>query len=207
MPPVAAGVVHQAAQGKVGARGVEQRQRHRVGAFPFIQAVGDAVGSGGQVGAGEHSRQLRGGHAGATQLVAALHHVGIGDVLLADADLHPHGEVIHQRAQLLQQVFAEGLGLGDGHRVGTGHLDLGVGAGGGRHLTLAQIDHPQFRVAEQAALLGVGHRALLQVALERLVQGAGGSLVQHGQLIDGLFGGLGDEELVTSRKTHGGHPV
>ncbi|MCY1407675.1 hypothetical protein D9M71_229820 [compost metagenome] len=205
--PVAAGVVHQAAQGEIHPRGVEQRQRHGVGVLPLVQAVGDAVGGGGQVGAGEHPRQLGGGHAGTGQFVALLDHVGIGDVLLAGADLHPHGEVLHQRPQLLQQVFAEGRRLGDGHAVVARHLHLGEGAGGRGHLALAEVGQTQQRIAEQRALPGIGRRALLQVALERLAQGTGGSLMQCGQLIDGLFGGLGDEELVASRESHGWHPV
>ncbi|MCY1433257.1 hypothetical protein D9M71_492800 [compost metagenome] len=207
MAPVAAGVVHQAAQGEVDPRGVEQRQRHRVGVLPLVQAVGDAVGSGRQIGAGEHSRELGGGHAGTGQLVTMLDHVGIGDVLFAGADFHPYGEVLHQRPQLLQQVFAEGCGLGNGDGVGAWHLDLGVGAGGRGHFALAQVGHAQQRVAEHGALGGVRHHALLEVMPQRLAQGASSALVQLRQAIDRRFGGLCDDEFVVDEGIHDWLPV
>jgi hypothetical protein len=188
MAPVAAGVVHQAAQREVDARRVEQRQRQRIGVFPVVQAIGDVVGGGRQVGAGEHPRQLRGGDAAAGQFVALLDHVGVRDVLLADADFHGHGEVVHQWAQLLQQVATERGGLGDGDAVGAGHLDLGVGAGGLRDFALAEVGQAQFRVTKQRTLFGVRFGAVLEVALEGLAQGAGGTFVQGRQTVDGLFG-------------------
>ncbi len=117
MAPVAAGVVHQSAQGEVHPRGVEQGQRQRVGVFPIVQAIGDAIGRGRQIRTREHSRQHRRRDAGAGQFIALLDHVRVRNVLLTDADFHGHGEVVHQRNELFQQVFAEGTGMGDGDAV------------------------------------------------------------------------------------------
>ncbi|MCY1376229.1 hypothetical protein D9M69_637050 [compost metagenome] len=102
---------------------------------------------------------------------------------------------MHQRLQLLQQVVAERLGVGDGDAVGTGHLDLGIGAHGGRHLALAQIGQAQLRVVELAQLRGIGLDAFLDIALERPPQGSSGLPMQVGQAIHGLFGSSGDDEV------------
>ncbi|MNJ44061.1 hypothetical protein D3C77_390940 [compost metagenome] len=83
-----------------------------------------------------------------------------------------------------------------GHRdaVSARQLNLGVGAGGGRHLTMILVGQAQFRVAEQGALFGIRLGAVLEIALERLAQGRGGLLVQGRQTIDGLLGGFYDNE-------------
>ncbi len=139
MTPVAAGVMHQAAQGKIHPRRVEQGQRQRMGVFPVVQAVGNAIGGGRQIGAWEHSRQHGSGHAGTGQLIALLDHVRIRNVLLADPDFDGHGEVVHQRDQLFQQVLSERRRMGDGNAVGARQLHLGVGAGGLRDFALAMV--------------------------------------------------------------------
>ena len=95
--PVTAGVMHQPAQGEIHPRAVEQGQRVRVGVFPVVQAIGNIIGRGGQIGAGEYPRQLRGRHAAASELVALFDDIGIGNVAGADADFHLHAEVMHQR--------------------------------------------------------------------------------------------------------------
>ncbi|MNT22649.1 hypothetical protein D3C72_1580410 [compost metagenome] len=163
--------------------------------LPVVQAIGSAVVGGGQVGAGEHPRQFGGGNPRAGQFIAVLDHIGIRNILLAGAHLDPHGEVVHQRLQLLQQVVAERLGVGDGDAVGAGHLDLGIGAHGGRRLALALIGQTQFRVVELTQLLGVRLDAFLDIALERPTQGAGGLPMEGGQAIHGLFGSSGDDEV------------
>ncbi|MNZ28392.1 hypothetical protein D3C78_456200 [compost metagenome] len=206
MAPVTAGVMHQAAQGEVHPRGIEQRQGQRIGVFPFIEAVGDAVGGGGQIGAREHPGQLGGGHPGTGQFVAVLHHIGIGNVLPAGAHFNLHGEVMHQRPQLLQQVGAESVRVGDGDTVVARHLDLGIGAGGGRHLALAPVGDAQQRVAEQRALCGVRLDAFLDVALQRQAEGTGGLLVQFGESIDGFLSGFGNHKI-SRFEAHERHPV
>ena len=95
MAPVTAGVVLDALEREVGARCVEQCQRQWVDVLPVVQTIGGAVGGGGQIGAGEYPCQLGGGHTTAGQLIAALDHVRVGNVLLAAADFHTQGEVVH----------------------------------------------------------------------------------------------------------------
>lgn len=113
---------------------------------------------------------------------------------MADADFHGHGEVVHQRHQLFQQVFAERLGVGDGDAVGAWQLHLGVRAGGLRDFALAQVGQTQFGITKQCALRSVRLDAILEVTLERRVQRSGGPLVQLGQTVHGLFGGLNDNK-------------
>src|SRR5471030_37343 len=120
MAPVATGVMHKPPQGKVHTCGVEQGQRQRIGIGPVVQAVSDTIGGGRQVGTREYTGQGRSGYAGTGQFIALLDHIGIRDVLLADAHVHLDGEVIHQRHELFKQVFAEGRGMGHGHAVGAG---------------------------------------------------------------------------------------
>ena len=195
MAPVAAGVMHQPAQGEIRTRGVEQRQRQRVGPLPVDQAVGDTISGGGQVGAGKHPRQLGSGHARAGQLIALLHHVGIGNGLLADADFQPHVEFAGQRAQLLQQIAAKGLGMGNGRAVGARHLDLGPGAHAGRRRIAAGPGQAQFGIAEQPQLFCRRPGAVPQILFQGTAQGAYRLIVQGGQLVDGVFGGLYNDEL------------
>ncbi|MNC31063.1 hypothetical protein D3C75_793710 [compost metagenome] len=196
MAPVAAGVVHQAAQREVDPRGIEQRQWHDFSTVPVVQAISDVVGGRRQVGAGEHSRQLRSGNAATGQLVALVDHIGIRDVLLADADFYRNSVVMHQRAQLLQQVATERSGLGDGDAVGAGNLDLGIGAGGGGDFAMAVVGQAQCRVAEQVALIGIGLGTVLQVTLQGLTKGTCGLFMQGRQTVDGLFGGINDYKSV-----------
>ncbi|MNH12621.1 hypothetical protein D3C79_721670 [compost metagenome] len=194
MAPVAAGVVHQAAQGEVHPRRIEQCQRQRINVSPVIQTIGDAISGGRQIGARENPCQRRCGNAGTRQLITLFDHIGIGDVLLTDADFDSDGKVAHQRLKLLQQIATESAGMGDGDTVGARQLNLGVGAGNRRHLTMVLIGQTQFRVTKQRALFASGFGAVLEVALERQAQGRSGLLVQAGQTIDSLLGGFYDNE-------------
>ncbi|MNZ98240.1 hypothetical protein D3C78_1175170 [compost metagenome] len=123
-----------------------------------------------------------------------LDHVRVRNVLRADAHFHRHGEVVHQGFQLLQQVLAERGRVGDGDTVGPGQLHLGVGTRGLRDFALAMVGQTQFRVTKQCTLLGIGFDAILEVALERLVQRRSGSLVQSGKTVHGLFSGFDDNK-------------
>ncbi len=192
--PIAAGVVHQPAQREIHPRAIEQCQRIGIGVLPVVEPVGDIVGSGGQVGAGEYPRQLGGGHAGAGQLVALLDDVRIRDVAVAHADLNGDVEVLDQRFQLIEQIGAERRRMGHGDAVHAGRLDLGVGTGRGRHFAVALVGQAQLRVAEQVALRGAGLGAAGDVAFERLVERRCGLRVQLGQLVDRLLSAGGDGE-------------
>ncbi|MNZ88609.1 hypothetical protein D3C78_1075040 [compost metagenome] len=203
VPPVAAGVMHQPAQGKIHPGGIEQGQRQWIGVFPIVQTVGNAIGRRRQVGTREHPRQHGGGDTGTGQLIALLDHIRIRDVLLADTDFHGHGEVVHQRNELFQQVFTESRRMGDGDAVGARQLNLGVCASGLRDFALAVVGQAQFGIAEHRALFGIGLDAILEVALERLAQRGGCTIVQECKPIHGLLGGLNDNKSFG----HDQHPV
>jgi hypothetical protein len=65
-------------------------------------------------GVGKDSARSAAVMAPAGQLVAALEHVRVRDLLPADADLDGDVVIAHQIAELLQQVVLVGGGLGDG---------------------------------------------------------------------------------------------
>ncbi|MNX94904.1 hypothetical protein D3C86_1271520 [compost metagenome] len=203
MPPVAAGVMHQSAQGEIHPRGIEQRQGQRIGVFPIVQTVGNAVGRRRQVGTREHPRQHGGSDTGTRQLIALLDHIRIRDVLLADTDFHRHGEVVHQRNQLFQQVFTESRRMGDGDTVGARQLDLGIGTRGLRDFALAVIGQTQFGITKHCTLFGVRFDSILEVTLERLGQRSGCTIVQERKPVHGLLGGLNDNKSFG----HDQHPV
>ncbi len=199
--PVAAGVVDDAAQREIGAGGVEQRQRQRIDALPVIVAVGDVIVGRGEIGAGEDPCQLGGGHATAGQFVALLHHIGIGDVLATATDLDLEVVVAHQGFELLQQIAAEGRRMGHGGHIGARQLDLGVGAGGGRRHAGRAVADADLGIAEQLALGGAGLDAILEIALERGIQGLGSLQVQRRETVDRLAGRGNRGEILG----YGGH--
>ena len=45
-------------------------------------------------------------------------------------------------------------------------------------------------------LAGIRADALLEVAFERMAQRTGGFLMQGGEAVDGLFGGMGNDEII-----------
>ena len=61
----------------------------------------------------------------ARQLVAALEHVRIGDLLAAHADLDGRAVIAARVVELLEQVASEGGRLGDGGGVDAGPLEFG----------------------------------------------------------------------------------
>ncbi|MNP51122.1 hypothetical protein D3C76_1454210 [compost metagenome] len=85
--------------------------------------------------------------------------------------------------------------MGDGDAVVARHLDLGIGAGGGRHLSLAAVGDAQQRIAEQRTLLRIRFDAFLDVALQRQAEGTGGLLVQFGESIDGFLSGFSNHKI------------
>ena len=137
------------------------------------------------------------------QFIALLDHIRIRNILLADADFDGHGEVVHQRHQLFQQVFAERRRVGDGDAVGARQLHLGISPGGLRNFAMAEVGQAQFGIAKQRSLLSIRLDPVLEVTLERLAQRRGGPLMQSSKPIHGLLGGLNDNKSFG----HGKHPV
>ncbi|MNN35217.1 hypothetical protein D3C81_1490630 [compost metagenome] len=56
------------------------------------------------------------------------------------------------------------------------------------------VGQTQFGITKQSTLRSVGFDAILEVTLERRVQRSGGPLMQLGQTVHGLFGGLNDNK-------------
>ena len=79
------------------------------------------------------AREFGRGDAAAPQLVAALEHVRIGDLLRAEPHLHLGGEFGDERAKLFEQIVAKIFGLRDCRRIDAGRREFGEGArvGGG----------------------------------------------------------------------------
>ena len=120
--PVGAGVVHQAAQRVIDAHGVEQRERALGVGRLSNSAVGDLVADHREQRRREIAGEVGGGGAAAPEVVAGLEHVGIGDLLGADADLDLGAVIRRPAAAAAQQIGAEIGGLG--HR---GGIDAGRG--------------------------------------------------------------------------------
>ena len=92
------------AQRIIDPRRVEQRERPLDAGADVERAVGDLVADHGERGRGEIARELGGGGAAAAEFVAALEHVGVGDLLRADADLDRRAEFLDQRLELFEQI-------------------------------------------------------------------------------------------------------
>ena len=92
------------------------------------------------------------------------------------------------RPELVEQVAAKGVRMGDGDTVGAWAFHLGVGAGAARHLALAGVGQAQQGVTKLAALGLARPLAGFQVVPEGLGQGRAGLGVQRGQAINRLGG-------------------
>ena len=79
-------------------------------------------------GVGKVARQLGHREIAVDELVAFLGDEGIGNLLRAGPDLDAGAEFLGQRAQLLEQVLAEEVGLRHRRRVKAGRLELRPGA-------------------------------------------------------------------------------
>ena len=86
--PIAARVVHEAAQRVVDAGGVEQRQRAWLALAMLPLPIRDLVAHGGELRRRKMAGEIGRGDAGARNLVGALEHIGVGDLLVADGDLN-----------------------------------------------------------------------------------------------------------------------
>ena len=99
------------------------------------------------------ARDFRRGDAAASEFVAALEHVGIGDLLRRRPDLDLGAIFGDQRLELLEQIGAKILGLRHRRRIDAGRGEFGEGARVGRRRALGAIGHAQARITEARALL------------------------------------------------------
>jgi hypothetical protein len=93
-----------------------------------------------------------------SEFVAAIEHIRIRHLLLADAD--PDGGAVFRDEwpQPLQQITAEETRLGDGGGVYAGGLKLAPGSTGRRNRPAWPPLQPKFRIAEALPLIGVRWR-------------------------------------------------
>jgi hypothetical protein len=186
--PVAAGVVHEAMQGKIDAHGVEQRQRPRSALRHRPLAVRDLVADEPQERRREITGQLDRGHAPLGDLLDALQHEGIGNLLVAQPDLDLGAVLLHQRYELLEQIAAEVPRMRHRRFVDAGLLEFGeraAGAGGGADLV---ADHAQQRIAEGGALLERRGRAGCEIKVERAGERRAGLGINRLETIDRRLG-------------------
>ncbi len=79
--PVRTRIMHEAAQGIIHPRSVEEREGPLVATANFVLAVGDFVADNGERGRGEMARKFRSADAAAPEFVAALERIGVSDFL------------------------------------------------------------------------------------------------------------------------------
>ena len=121
--------MHEAAQRVVDPHRVEERQRPRLAArrSPRCRRRSRRRRRRGAASGNARARSAAVTRA-AAELVAALEHVGVGDLLAAHPDLDGRAVVAHEVVELLEQVAAEEGRLGDGGGVDARPLELGEGA-------------------------------------------------------------------------------
>ena len=146
--------MHEPAQRIVDPRRVEQRQRPLGAGADFEHAVGDLVADHRERGRGKMAREFGGGDAAATEFVAGLEHVGVGDFLSAEPDFHLGAELARERLELLEQIGAEVLGMRHRRRIDAGRREFGEGARVRGRRAVGAIGHAQARIAETRAHLG-----------------------------------------------------
>jgi hypothetical protein len=174
-----AGVVLQAGQREVGAQAVEQGQRPVLLHGRVPDPVGDLVADEGQVRGREEAGDVLAADVGLVQVDAGVQHVGIGDLLAGPVDLDLHLEVVHQQGQLLDQIVAELIGLGDRGGVDAGPADPGVRARQLGRQGLGIVDQPQLGIGERAVepRLRVGPGPMFEIGAKRGPQGVDGAFI------------------------------
>ena len=186
--PVAAGIMHEAAQGIIDPRRVEERQGPRLVLLEHPGAVGDLVADLGEKRRREMLGEFRCGMGAAAELVAPFEHVRIRDLLVADADRHGRPVIAHQVIQLLEQIGPIEGRLGDGRRIGPWPLELGIGPLLHRRQGGRAIIETQFRIAEAGSFEGRRSGAGGEEMLERLALRLDGAVMERDEPLDGFLG-------------------
>ena len=185
-PPVGTGVVDEAAERIVDARRIEQGERPLGAEVEF--AVGGFVADRRQRRDGKETRQLRGVGAAAGQFVAAFDHVRVGDLRRADADLHDGAVFADQRLELLEQVGAKLLRLGDRGRIDAGLAEFCERPRAREGRAVGGVSQAELGIAEQGARRRRRRLAFLEEALDRAAQGLRRVVVEAGETVDSLVG-------------------
>ena len=184
--PVAPRVVHQPLQRIVDAHRIEQSERARLALAEIPGAVGDLVAHRGELRCGEVPGEIGHVHRRARQLLGAVEHIGVGNALAARLHLDPGAELGGERLELLGEVGAELVRMGNGRLIGAEPLQPPEGSPvGGQRTGCVVVDHPQQRVAERGQGLLRRPLARLEVAAEGDDKpGTGGRIVPL-QLVQG----------------------
>ena len=120
------------------------------------EAVRDLVPDRGEERGREREGEVRRRDGAAGELVAALEHVGIRDLLPADPDLDRDVVIAHEIAELLEEIGLEGGRLSDGGVVDARTLKLAEGALRDRLRGAGPVGGPQLGIAEAAPLAAFG---------------------------------------------------
>ncbi len=167
-----AGVVAQPGQREVHPRPVEQRQRMRRVGLVDPAAVGHLVADVRQLGGGEETGQLGGGHPIQPQAFTAVEHVGVGNFLLGQARGQHHAVVAHHQPELLDQIVAEQGRPGDAGGVDAGAVHSRERPSHPRRRALGCIGDAQFRIGEGAAgaTVEIGAHPVAQIGRQRMAK-------------------------------------
>ena len=164
-----AGVMLEARQAEVDARGVEQGQRAGRVDREVPAAVGDLVADMDQLGRRKPARQLGRGDAVELQILAGVEHVGKGDFARRMADRDAHRIIADEMVELVGEIVAEQRRAGDAGGVDAGLVEPGEGAGRGGRRRFGVIFEAQLGISEAAfvARLAVGTGARRGISVER----------------------------------------
>ena len=197
--PVAARIVHEPAQRVVDAHRIEQGERTRLSLRHLPLAVHHLVADEGEQRGGKMARKLAGGYPGPADVVDALQHVRVGDLLAADLDCDLGVVLGDQGLELLEQVPAEVVRVRDRRRIDARPLELGERTPRARRRSHLAADDAQQRIAESSAILGRRRLAGRQIAVERARQRRAGAGIDRLQAIDSR---LGRQRLLVVRFPH-----
>ena len=111
------GIVLQPGQREVDAQAIEKGQRPVFFRIHDPQTVGQLIANMGQVRGREPTAKIGRDRAIERQSFCPIEHIGIGNLLLRQADLERDVEILLEQGQLLNQIVAEQGGLGDGRRI------------------------------------------------------------------------------------------
>ncbi len=102
------------------------------------------------------------------EFVATIEHVGIGHFLVAVAHLNAGAIFLNQRPQLLEEVWAEEVGLGHRGGIDAGRLELAPRPTRRRDWAGRRPNEPKFGIAEPPSLFGVRGRSTGGEARQRV---------------------------------------
>src|SRR5262245_29301213 len=166
MAPVCSGIMHQTAQGIVGANRVEKRKGQGLARALLPYAIGYLIANRRKQGSWKIVGDVGSRHAIAAELVARFKNIGVGDLLSADLCLDLGIVVTHEMGQLFDQVSAKGARLSYCCLVNARPLELCIGSRQRRLRQTPFIGDGKLGIAEAVALCRGGRGSIAVKALE-----------------------------------------